>query len=329
MTDLNIEAVAKAAGVHRSTVSRAFSRPEAVNTQTRERILSVAAELGYTMSPFAKALRSKTSVFIPLIVPNLTNPFYAELATTMTQAAGERGYQLILCITNRETERTAGYLSALQALYAPFGVVAPSTPVDLDLLEQFGLGERVVVIDRVDDQSTVPSVTVDNPRGIELALAHLRSLGHRRIGYVSGISGVHTAHQRLSAYEVQIHHEPIVLDGGTDAEAGTRAAAQFLSMNDRPTAIIAANDMTAFGLISALNAQGVQVPTDVSVIGFDGLILGARYNPALTTVRQPIGEMGHIAIDLAEEKAANGSVNHVLLTPELLVRASTAEPPVR
>jgi len=327
VADLNIDAVAKAAGVHRSTVSRAFSRPEAVKPQTRELILRIAADLGYTMSPVAQALRSKISVFVPLIVPDMTNPFYAELATTMTQAAGDRGYQLVLCITNGDTERTAGYLSALQSLYAPFGIVAPSTQVDIDVLKEFGLGERVVVIDRVDAESTVPSVTVDNRRGIELAFDHLRSLGHRRIGYVSGISGVHTARERLDAYREFAEVDPIVLDGGADAEAGTRAAARLLALRDRPTAIIAANDMTAFGLISALTAQGLRVPTDVSVVGFDGLVLGARYSPVLTTVRQPIADMGNIAIDLAEKKAASGSIDHVVLTPELLVRASTAEPP--
>ena len=190
MADLNIDVVAKAAGVHRSTVSRAFSRPEAVKAQTREHILRVAEELGYTMSPLAQALRTKTSAFIPLIVPDITNPFYAELAKTMTQAAGDRGYQLVLCITNRDNERTAGYLTAMQSLYAPFGIVAPSTRVDIDTLTKFEFGDRVVVIDRVDEHATVPSVTVDSRRGIELAFEHLRSLGHRRIGYVSGISGI-------------------------------------------------------------------------------------------------------------------------------------------
>ena len=327
MTDLNIEAVAKAAGVHRSTVSRAFSRPDAVNAKTREHILRVAEELGYTMSPLAQALRSKTSAFIPLIVPNLINPFYAELATTMTQAAGDRGYQLVLCITNGDNERTAGYLTAMQSLYAPFGIVAPSTRVDIDTLAQFGFGNRVVVIDRVDQHATVPSITVDNRRGIELAFDHLRLLGHRRIGYVSGISGIHTAQERMDAYSELADGDPIVLDGGTDTEAAERAAAKFLAMTDPPTAIIAANDMTAFALISALAAQGLSIPTDVSVVGFDGLALGAHFNPVLTTVRQPIADMGNIAIDLAEKKAADGSVDHVVLTPELLVRASTAGPP--
>ena len=327
MADLNIEAVAKAAGVHRSTVSRAFSRPEAVNAKTREHVLRVAEELGYTMSPLAQALRSKTSPFIPLIVPDIINPFFAELATTMTQAAGDRGYQLVLCITNGDTERTACYLSAMQSLYAPFGIIAPSTRVDIDKLTQFGFGQRVVVIDRVDEDATVPSVTVDNRRGIELAFDHLRSLGHRRIGYVSGISGTHTAQERFDAYRDLAADDPIVLDSGADTEAGGRAAARFVAMTDRPTAIIAANDMTAFGVISGLTVQGFEVPTDVSVVGFDGLALGARYNPILTTVRQPIADMGNIAIDLAEKKAADGSVNHVVLTPDLLVRASTAGPP--
>src|SRR4051794_13500693 len=327
MTDLNIEAVAKAAGVHRSTVSRAFSRPDAVNAKTREHILRVAEELGYTMSPLAQALRSKTSAFVPLIVPNLINPFYAELATTLTQAAGDRGYQLVLCITNGDNERTTRYLTAMQSLYAPFGIVAPSTRFDIDTLTQFGFGDRVVVIDRVDQHATVPSVTVDNRRGIDLALTHLRSLGHRRIGYVSGISGTHTGQERSDAYRELADGDPIVLDGGTDTEAAERAAGKFLAMTDRPTAIVAGNDMTAFGLISALAAQGLRVPTDVSVVGFDGLALSARFNPVLTTVRQPIADMGDIAIDLAEKKAADGSVDHVVLTPELLVRASTAGPP--
>ena len=202
MADVTIDDVAKAAGVHRSTVSRALSRPEAVKVETRELVLRVAEELGYAMSPLAQALRSKASIFVPLVVPDLINPFYAELATTVTLAAGDRGYQLVLCITNRDSERAAAYLTAMQSLYAPFVIVAPSSRVEMDTLTQFGFGDRAVVIDRVDEHPTVPSVTVDNRRGVELAFDHLRSLGHRRIGYVSGISGIHTAHERLAAYSV-------------------------------------------------------------------------------------------------------------------------------
>ena len=259
-------------------------------------------------------------------MPDITNPFFAELAKTMTQAADDRGYQLVLCITNGDRAKTDGYLTAMQALYAPFGIVAPSTRVDIDTLKRFGFGHRVVVIDRVEGDSSVPSVTVDNRRGIKLAFDHLRSLGHTRSA-TSPASRARTpprtAWTRTGAVA---EGDPIVLDSGADTEAGARAAAQFLAMTDPPTAIIAANDMIAFAVISALRPKGVRVPTDVSVIGFDGLALGARFNPALTTVRQPIADMGNIAIDLAEKKAADGSVDHVVLTPELLVRASTAGP---
>lgn len=325
MAEPSIDAVAKAAGVHRSTVSRAFTRPEAVKAETREHVLRVAEQLGYTMSPLAQALRRKTSTFVPLIVPDITNPFFAELAKTMGEAAGERGYQLMLCVTNGDTVQTAGYLTAMQSLYAPFGIIAPSTRVDIDTLTQFDFGQRVVVIDRVE-QSSVPTVTVDSRRGIELAFEHLRSLGHQRIGYVSGISGTHTAQDRMDAYRDLAHGDPIILDSGADTEAGERAAAHFAEMADRPTAIIAANDMVAFGVIAALASRGFRVPEDVSVIGFDGLALGARFNPALTTIRQPIADMGSVAIELAEKKAADGSVGHVVLEPELLVRSSTTGP---
>jgi len=329
MPDLSIDVVAKAAGVHRSTVSRAFSRPEAVKRETREHVLRVAEGLGYTMSPLAQALRTKTSTFIPLIVPDITNPFFAELAKTMTQAADERGYQLLLCVTNGDPAKTEGYFVAMQAMYAPFGIVAPSTKVDTEALKRFDFGHKVVVIDRVEGDDTVPTVTVDSRRGIMLALDHLHSLGHTSIGYVSGIAGTHTAQDRMDAYlelSTESGSAPVVLDSGSDLDAGTRGAEHFLEMEKPPTAIIAANDMVAFAVISALGRSGVRVPEDVSVIGFDGLALGARFNPPLTTIRQPIADMGHIAIELAEKQNADGSVDHIVLEPELLVRASTSGP---
>src|SRR5215208_3349955 len=125
VTTPSIEDVAMAAGVHKSTVSRAFSRPEAVKLETRQHVLRVAASMGYTMSPLAQALRTKSSTLVPLIVPDITNPFFAELAKAMTAAAGERGYQLVLCVTENDVDATARYLDAMQAMYAPFAVIAP------------------------------------------------------------------------------------------------------------------------------------------------------------------------------------------------------------
>ncbi|GAA2719329.1 LacI family DNA-binding transcriptional regulator [Cellulomonas aerilata] len=325
-----IDEVAAAAGVHKSTVSRAFSRPEAVNRQTREHILQVAAAMGYTMSPLAQALRTKTSPLVPLIVPDITNPFFAELAKMMTSAAGERGYQLVLCVTENDAAATGRYLQAMGGMYAPFAVIAPSVRVDPAELESFGFGGRLVVIDRVETDHAISTVTIDHARGIELAFDHLLALGHTAIAYVSGLAGTHTAGDRRRAYHslARAHGlQATEFDEHIGAEAGRHAGERIAAMAGPPTAVIAANDMVAFGLISALGARGIAVPHDVSVVGFDGLPLGASSNPPLTSVRQPIDEMGRLAITLAERAAQKGHVDHVVLEPDLLLRSSTG--PVR
>jgi DNA-binding LacI/PurR family transcriptional regulator len=326
VTTPKIEDVAAAAGVHRSTVSRAFSRPEAVKRETRNHVLQVAASMGYTMSPLAQALRTKSSTLVPLIVPDITNPFFAELAKAMRAAAGERGYQLVLCVTENDAAATAGYLHAMRSMYAPFGVIAPLTQLDPAEFEPFGFGSRLVVIDRMAPDYHGPTVTVDNVEGIRLAFDHLVALGHRSIAYVAGIVGTHTAADRREAYHALARANdmaPLQFNEGIGAEAGKHAAKRLASMDERPSAVIAANDVVAFGLISALGSRGLSVPDDVSVVGFDGLALGASANPPLTSVRQPITEMGRIAIGLAEQEAHSGRAEHVVLRPRLLIRSST------
>lgn len=286
--------------------------------------------MGYTMNPLAQALRTKTSTLVPLIVPDITNPFFAELAKAMTAAAGERGYQLVLCVTENNADATAGYLQAMQAMYAPFAIVAPFARVDPAEYAPFGFGSRLVVIDRLESNDHVPTVTVDSVAGIRMAFDHLVGLGHASIAYVSGIAGTHTAADRRRAYRTLAAEHgmaPTEFDSGRGGEAGERAAAELIKMANRPTAVICANDMVALGLISSLGERGVSVPGDVSVVGFDGLPLGARSNPPLTSVQQPIAEMGRLAISLAESAGRSGRVEQVVLQPQLLVRSSTG--PVR
>ncbi|MEU0449580.1 LacI family DNA-binding transcriptional regulator [Streptomyces tendae] len=328
MAEVSIDDVAKAAGVHRSTVSRAFSKPDAVRAATREHVLRVAAELGYSMNPLAQALRRGSSNLVPLIVPDLTNPFFAELARTTAAAAGARGYQLMLCITNGDAGQTADYVSAMHSMYSPFGIVAPSTRVNLEALRRYAFQNRVVVIDRVEDDPTVPTVTVDSVRGIDLAFDHLLGLGHSNIAYAPGIVGTYTAQDRWDAY----HHAaerhgipPVVLEAAPGAEPGPELVDRWMREPHRPTAVIASNDLIAFAMISELGSRGLSVPADLSVIGFDGLDLGAQFNPRLTSVRQPITDLGRIAIELGEALIAGGPPEHVVLEPSLLIRSSTQE----
>lgn len=326
MAEVSIDDVAEAAGVHRSTVSRAFSKPDAVRSVTREHVLRVAADLGYSMNPLAQALRRGSSNLIPLIVPDITNPFFAELARATATAAEARGYQLMLCITGGDTGQTADYVTSMHSMYSPFGVVAPSTRVDLEALRQYAFQNRVVVIDRVEDDPSVPTITVDSARGIGLAFDHLLSLGHTNIAYAPGIVGTYTAQDRWDAY----HHAaathgitPVVLDTPTGAELGPGIVDHWLREPVRPTALIASNDIIAFAVISELGVRGFTVPADLSVIGFDGLDLGAQFNPRLTSVRQPITALGRVAIELGETLIAGGPADHVVLMPSLRIRSST------
>jgi DNA-binding LacI/PurR family transcriptional regulator len=328
MAEVSIDDVAEAAGVHRSTVSRAFSKPDAVRTATREHVLRVASELGYSMNPLAQALRRGSSNLVPLIVPDITNPFFAELARATTAAAEARGFQLMLCITGGDTGQTAGYLSSMRSMYSPFGVVAPSTRVDLEALREYTFQNRIVVIDRVKDDPSVPTVTVDSAHGIDLAFDHLLGLGHSRIAYAPGIIGTHTAQDRWEAY----HHAadlhdivPVVLEAEAGADLGTGIVDHWLREPERPTAVIASNDVIAFAIISELGDRGFAVPADLSVVGFDGLDLGAHFNPRLTSVRQPVTDLGRIAIELGESLIADDPPDHVVLKPTLLIRSSTQE----
>lgn len=326
MSDVSIDDVADAAGVHRSTVSRAFSKPEAVRATTREHVLRVAADLGYSMNPLAQALRRRSSSLVPLIVPDITNPFFAELARSTAAAAEARGYQLMLCITGGDTGQTANYVTAMHSMYSPFGVIAPSTRVDLEALRRYAFQNRVVVIDRVEDDPSVPTVTVDSAHGVELAFDHLRGLGHSAIAYAPGIIGTYTAHDRWDAYHqaAALHGmPPVVLEAAPGTELGPGIVDHWMRERVRPTAVIASNDVIAFGMISELSTRGFSVPADLSVIGFDGLDLGAQFSPRLTSVRQPITDLGRIAIDLGEALIAGDPPDHVVLEPSLLIRSST------
>lgn len=328
MSEVSIEDVAEAAGVHRSTVSRAFSKPEAVRAETREHVLRVAAELGYSMNPLAQALRRGSSNLVPLIVPDITNPFFAELAHATAAAAEYRGYQLMLCITGGDSGLTAGYVNSMHAMYSPFGVVAPSTRVDLEELRRYAFQNRVVVIDRVEDDPAVPTVTVDSAHGVTLAFDHLLALGHTKIAYAPGIIGTYTAQDRWDAYHRTVKDHgitPVVLDAAPGTELGVGIVDRWLQEPQRPTAVIASNDLIAFAIISELGARGFTVPADLSVIGFDGLDLGAEFNPRVTSVRQPITDLGRIAIELGEGLIAGSPPDHVVLEPTLLIRSSTQE----
>lgn len=325
-----IRDVAAAANVHASTVSRILSAPSREATPTRERVLAAATELGYRPNLLARALSANSAPIVPLLVPDVANWFFAEVARGAEDAARAAGYSLVLCNTEGEQQREREYLESLVALRVPFAIVAPNAETSGQALRTFASQCPVVAIDRLVDGLPLPSVTVDNHLGGRLATEHLLDLGHRAVACIAGPDGASTARERLRGYGETMDAagaERIVIEGGFTTDDGLRAARLFAELPARPTAVVAANDLCAIAFIHEAERLGVRVPGDVSVVGFDDLVFASYWRPTLTSVHQPARELGSLAIEVALRSVRLGRDTHLSLEPRLVVRDSTGPVP--
>jgi len=347
VAQVTIQQVAKAAGVSPSTVSNFLNgRTNRMVPATRERIVKTIAELNYRPNRAARQLRTGRTQRIGLIVPSVANPFWGAFAREVEVAALKVGCSVLLCNSEREPERERRYVEELWDDGVRGIVLCTSLPsLDhfADLIER---GLHLVAFDRPaqpDDPPSVVSISIDNNLGGFLATTHLLELGHRRIAFVAGslrslnragrYSGFRTA---IEAAGLDIDDMPTWQDelgsapsGDVEAaEVGRRAAhSLFSGETPAPTAIVANNDMTALGFCRGLRDLGLHVGTDVSVIGFDDIVLADLYDPPLTTVRQPIAQLATLAVAEAISTGVEGPAGHsVLLRPQLILRESTAPP---
>ncbi|WP_418275371.1 LacI family DNA-binding transcriptional regulator [Isoptericola jiangsuensis] len=345
MTRVTIQQVAKAAGVSPSTVSNLLNgRTERMVPATRDRITRAIADLGYRPNRAARQLRTGRAQTVGLIVPSVGNPFWGSFARELEVAALEVGCSVLLCNSERNPERERRYVEELWD-DGVRGIVLCSSLPSLDhLADVVSRGLRLVTFDRPaqpGDPDSVVSVSIDNHVGGFLAAEHLTSQGHERLTFVSGslasvnrtgrFRGFCTALEAAgldpSAMPMWTGIEDTPFGDVEAADVGRQAAhALFSGDEEPPTGVVAINDMTALGFCRGLRDLGLRVGRDVSVVGFDDIILADLYDPPLTTVRQPIARMAALALDevLAEEAREAG--RSVLLRPELAVRESTAPP---
>jgi DNA-binding LacI/PurR family transcriptional regulator len=323
---VTIRDVAAAAGVHASTVSRILRGSSDRPSPSRERVLDVARRLGYQPNLLARALTEQRAPFVPLLIPDVANAFFPAVALGAEEAARQAGYALLLCNTESETDLERRYLESLVPLQVPFVIVVPNSETSVDTLREFAASCPMVIVDRLLDGLDLPSVSVDNRLGGRLATDHLLDLGHTRVACIAGPQDASTARDRLHGYALAMEDrslEPVIIQGGFTTQDGTRAARAFLRLRPRPTAVTAANDLAALAFVRELEAHGVRVPGDVSVVGFDDLIFAAYSRPALTTIHQPARRMGQRAIEVALASGPDGHLAHVRLRPHLVVREST------
>lgn len=331
---VGIKDVARHAGVSVGTVSNVINRPETVAESTRERVQAAISQLGYVRSESARQLRVGSSRIIALLVLDMANPFFVDVAAGAERAAREEGLGVMLCNSAQDPREEAEYLGLFAEQRVRGLLVTPVDQTGHSLGEFRRHGIPFVYVDREVPSVEGCSVSVDDVSGGALAARHLLDQGHHDLVYVSGPmdlpqcqdrrTGVLTALRDAGLPAAALRH---VEAERLDVAAGRDAGARLLGMSPRPAAVFCANDLLALGVLQALFAAGVRVPEDMALVGYDDIEFAAAAAVPLTSVRQPAAAMGRAAADLLIEETGEDLARHrhrrIVLQPELVVRDSS------
>jgi LacI family transcriptional regulator len=340
MQRVKLTDVARAAGVHPGTASRALNPAtrDQVSKATSKRVERAAQQLGYVPNPLARGLRTARSYLTAMVVPDVTNPLFPPMVRGAEQVLSTAGYTLVLTDTDNNAATERWQIEQLRARGTDGFIVATARWEDAVLDEVAAAGVPAVLVNRNTASRRLPYVGADEHTGILLAVAHLVELGHRRIAYLAGPQDTSTGRERAAAFRQAVAGHGLPGDRGrvracsayTEA-AGAVAAGRLLASRRDFTAILAGNDLIAFGALAALAGADLRCPEQVSLIGFNDLPLVDKLSPPLTTVRLPLREMGALAartlLTAMDRAAPDGRGTQSLLSVELAVRGSTAPPP--
>ena len=326
--------VARQAGVSLGTVSNVLNRPERVAPATRQRVLRAIEELGFVRNEAARQLRAGRSRTIGLIVLDVGNPFFTDLAAGVEGAAEEAGLSVILCNSGDNMSREDHYLSLLQEQRAYGILITPISRKNGRIEELREHGTPVVFVDRGSTKRQC-SVSVDDVAGGDLAVAHLIRQGHRRIAFVGGPTSINQVADRLAGARAAARAAglpksaiSLIRTPGLNVTAGRRAAEHLagLPAGARPTAAFCANDLLALGVLQEMTRRDLGVPRELAIVGYDDIDFAAAAAVPLTSVRQPRAQLGQAAAELLiDEVSSPDSHQHrqVVFEPELIVRDST------
>lgn len=327
---ITIRDVALKAGVAISTVSRVLSGGSS-SEKARERVLQAIKELGYRPNQMARGLVRRESRTIGFVMSDLGNPFFPALARGVEGKARSLGYAVLLANTDENEHLEEAAIQTLLQKRVDGLIVTIAGKGSAILLSLIEDGFPLVVMDRRLHPLQVNTVAIDNGMGAKRAVEHLLSLGHRRIAYIGGVPGEFTDTERLNGYLAALRAANIPMDealirhGHFQFEGGYNSMGELLRL--RPTAVFAANDIMALGACKAVREAGLNVPGDLSIIGFDDIPAAGITFPALTTVRQPAYDLGGKAAELLIQVRLGQSpmdTQEILFQPELVERDSVA-----
>jgi LacI family transcriptional regulator len=329
---VTIREIAELAGVSIATVSRVVNGRDDVSEETREVVQRIVRERGYSANRSARGLSAGRTGFVGVTVPLVNPPYFSSILSGAAEALDELDMRIVLCTTQHEHDREVTLLERLMhgTTDGALLILPEETNDELEVLVSHGY--RFVVVDPLKRLNPrIPGVSSAHTSGADQAMKHLIELGHRRIGAITGPSGGFATEERRRGYHAALAAEGIMpvpefeVEGDFQIEGGVAGGGQLLDLPERPTAIFAFNDNLAIGAMQAARARGLRVPEDVSIVGFDDTELASIVTPALTTVRQPLAEMGRMAVSLLTRALENQRFEalHVELATRLVVRGST------
>jgi LacI family transcriptional regulator len=330
-----IRDVARRAGVAVSTVSRVLNESGYVRVETRERVQQAIAELDFRPNLLARGLISRTSYTIALILPDLTNPFYGPLAKGVEAVARAAGFSVIICNTENQPDALVEWIRQLRNNWIK-GLLFAMDPPPEEIWELVNDRIPFVLVDQEVAGFDTDRVVINARDGARQAVRYLAELGHRRIAHIAGPR--HAAFERYAGYVealtaagLQPSQELVSTPGDFSQEHGYEAMRGFLQIpaERRPTAVFCVNDLAAVGALRAVEEAGLKVPEEISIVGYDDILWARLIKPGLTTVAQPVEELGRLTAELLVKRINQepiGSPQRICLNTNLVVRASSAAP---
>jgi LacI family transcriptional regulator len=329
-----ISDVAKAAGVSRSTASRAMSGTGYVDGKKRAQIEKAANRIGYRGSAIARALRTQRSHTVGILIADISNPLFPKIVKGADEVLSDEGITILLCNTEGEAGKQRDFVSNMLERQAD-GLILVSQSVEDSVTEMLRSGPPSVFVNRTPDADRFDYVGPDNRSGIDALMNLIYARGHRRIGYISGPKSSSTARERLEAFHhaaARLGVDPRWIEQGEyDYESGRCCGARLLALSDRPTAIVAANDFVAMGVIAKARELGLSIPGDLAVTGYDGAFREPIWDeifpefPRLTTIVQPRRKIGAVAARLLLRRMQNpdAPIAHEILPVDLIDGSTT------
>lgn len=326
-----IKDVAERAGVSIATVSHVINKTRYVSEELQARVRQAMEELGYQPNAIARSLRRKETHTIGLIIPDNSNPFFAEVARGIEDFGFQNGYSVILCNSDGDLKKELAYIGVLTSKRVD-GIVFIAATAKAEHIKPF-LGEiPLVIVDRKMPDLEADSVLVDNFGGGYAATRHLIDLGHRKIGCITGPPDLAPSADRVAGYKQALKDhglqplDELIVEGDFRYQSGNEGMRRLLDLEPPPTAVFACNDVMAIGAMKAAQDQGLRVPEDIAIVGFDDITLASFTNPTLTSVKQPKYEMGKIALELLFQRISSSDLQgrqEIILDTTLVVREST------